>query len=365
MRYALAAMILVLVAPTANAAPTQAAVDTAAAVVDRSPNLVVRADSLSNLMSLYSPSVLTCFWKQRDYEELRASGKTMQCQISATANSIRAVFHTIRTNLRTMADFQIYQGILSELSLASAAIDMSSQRLESQANQMENRRVTLQAQVLTYVGLLLTISSMLSGAFHFYSRRKQKQQVHKEDMMNALNQETADSSNQFTLKSVVLKLLWWVVIPAAILIVWYFMADWNCAFRWALGLWIALCLGHVAAKTSTDAAWFYLRRKNPNTTFRPRTQSGIATWVGILERFLYVLSIVVGGSAFIGVWIALRGVSPLFGEDRKGPQDEGEAMHFRSTFAIFLIGISVSLVFGVAGGLMIGYDKACCFVHLQ
>jgi hypothetical protein len=93
---------------------------------------------------------------------------------------------------------------------------------------------------------------------------------------------------------------------------------------------------------------------------KPRTWQGMI--LGVIERILFLLSLISGQVQFIGLWLGLKTVSQY---KRWSENEIG-----RATFNIFLIGNGLSLLYAVAGyefvefGRKICTPKTCCLIDI-
>lgn len=83
-------------------------------------------------------------------------------------------------------------------------------------------------------------------------------------------------------------------------------------------------------------AWPYIKRHHKIDFVKSHS---LTIWIGILERFLFTTAVLMGSSAFIPVWIAIK-VAPQW--DRwKGSE--------RVTYNVFLLGNMISIIFSLSG----------------
>ena len=107
-------------------------------------------------------------------------------------------------------------------------------------------------------------------------------------------------------------------------------------------------------------AWFYWEIVALDAGFsrkemRQTRRIDIPAIIGVIERFLYVASLLVGAPELIGVWLILKVAGGWqgwsAGRKPRGQEDDATAPHVygRQVFNIFLLGSGLSLVWAVAG----------------
>ncbi|MEW5807505.1 MAG: hypothetical protein AB1756_09200 [Acidobacteriota bacterium] len=98
------------------------------------------------------------------------------------------------------------------------------------------------------------------------------------------------------------------------------------------------------------------------STLRPRAWHASIT--GLVERVLYVASLQMGQSAFIGIWLALKTVgnwkrwSHGYPDDKEPPEVTG-----REFLNIFLIGSALSVAYAIVGFKLILWINNLNFLY--
>ena len=110
-----------------------------------------------------------------------------------------------------------------------------------------------------------------------------------------------------------------------------------------LGFGFSLVVGHYIVKMNVDNLWKKIQIGD--TIIRNQWHPA---FIGLIERVMYTSCVLLGWQNFIAVWLALKAV----------PQwrlwtEVTENLQGRAIFNIFLIGNSLSVIYGVAGGLIV------------
>ena len=119
-------------------------------------------------------------------------------------------------------------------------------------------------------------------------------------------------------------------------------------YIFVLGYGFSLVVGHYITKKNVDRLWKTIGSDDSinRNTWHP-------AFIGTIERVMYTSCVLLGWQNFIAVWLALKAVPQwrLWTECTKD-------LHGRAIFNIFLIGNALSVIYGVAGGLIVKWYVA-------
>ena len=110
-----------------------------------------------------------------------------------------------------------------------------------------------------------------------------------------------------------------------------------------LGYGFSLVVGHYIVKLNVDSLWKKIG--SGDTIIRHPWHPA---FIGMIERVMYTSCVLLGWQNFIAVWLALKAV-PQWRLWTEGIKD----LQGRAIFNIFLIGNALSVIYGVAGGLIV------------
>jgi hypothetical protein len=122
---------------------------------------------------------------------------------------------------------------------------------------------------------------------------------------------------------------------------------------WILGLTVSLLIGHIISYLVVKHLRVKINRWVDDEGLR---YTRFTSLLGILERLLYTICIVFDVKFLIGVWLAIKMAGrwaprdSLWGEYSR---EDDLAQRARGAIAVLLIGNLLSLLFGIAGGVII------------
>lgn len=114
------------------------------------------------------------------------------------------------------------------------------------------------------------------------------------------------------------------------------LTPWNISVI-VVGYLVSTLGGHLIVGPIVTAIW------NRHITEKYKRYPELVAYVGVLERFLYTSSILVGQSGFIAIWLALK---------LAGQWTPTKTSIDRPLYHIFLIGNALSLIIGVGAALV-------------
>jgi len=85
-------------------------------------------------------------------------------------------------------------------------------------------------------------------------------------------------------------------------------------------------------------AWPYIHKHHSYLTLKKKNHT-LTVWIGIVERALFTSAVLMGATAFIPLWIAIK-VAPHW---ERWQRDE------RVVYNVFLLGNGLSVIFGLIG----------------
>jgi hypothetical protein len=121
-----------------------------------------------------------------------------------------------------------------------------------------------------------------------------------------------------------------------------------------IGLAYSLILGHIFVKLVSEAMWTKLLDKAPDLEQVARRDNWQTPIVGAVERALYFSCYLLGQYSFVGLWLMLK----VAGQWRRWNEGIGDTetnerkLEGRSIYYVFLVGSTLSLAFGVVGGML-------------
>ncbi len=124
---------------------------------------------------------------------------------------------------------------------------------------------------------------------------------------------------------------------------------------YAIGYLYSVLIGHLLVLSFSRNAWAALGEMPKNEVDMPyRWTSSLS---GITDRVIYTSSLLFSAKEFIAVWLAIKVAAQWKRwEDTK---DLGKA---RASFHIFVIGTGLSLLYGIVGGVMVGWLKDANYI---
>ena len=136
-------------------------------------------------------------------------------------------------------------------------------------------------------------------------------------------------------------------------------------WQWyAIGYLFSVLVGHFFVAMVADQMWQSIGWK-PAKSARFRPDAWQPRVLGVIERFLYTSSLLVGKAEFIGFWLAVK----VAGQWKRWSEDqESDGVHVsgRSIYQNFLIGNGLSILFSIVGYKLIEwlpqrkYTEALC-----
>lgn len=84
-----------------------------------------------------------------------------------------------------------------------------------------------------------------------------------------------------------------------------------------------------------------------------RKENKLTAFLGILDRFIYAMGIVLKQYTFIGVWLGIKIISRL--TIHSDIKENNQIKEIGEKKNIFLIGNIVSLIIGIIGGLIVNF----------
>lgn len=131
------------------------------------------------------------------------------------------------------------------------------------------------------------------------------------------------------------------------------MNDWIALI---IGYGFAIVIGHFRIKKIVDGLWRTEAGWNGIADNAVRPASYLSTFVGVVERVLFVASLQMEKAEFIGVWLVLKVASQwkLWSEG----VTEKQPIDGRIFYNIFLIGSGLSIAYAVVGAQIIHFIAA-------
>jgi len=119
---------------------------------------------------------------------------------------------------------------------------------------------------------------------------------------------------------------------------------------YAMGYLYSVLIGYFLVLSFSRNAWAALGEMPKNEVDMPyRWTSSLS---GIIDRVIYTSSLLFSAKEFIAVWLAIK-----VAVQRKRWEDNKDLGKARASFHIFVIGTGLSLLYGLVGGVMVGWLK--------